>query len=57
MVTVLKSGATKRSIQAILKKLGSKRSRKGFEAHKFCGVIKLSEDALTVQKRLRNEWK
>ncbi len=56
MVTVLKSGATKSSIQAILKKLGSKRSKKGFEAHKFCGVIKLSEDALNIQKRLRNEW-
>jgi len=53
MVTVLKSGATK---QSILKKLGARRSKKGFEAHKFCGVLKINEDALTIQRRLRDEW-
>lgn len=56
MVTVLKSGATKSSIQTILKKLGAQRSKKGFEAHKFCGVLKINEDALTIQRRLRDEW-
>jgi predicted transcriptional regulator len=23
---------------------------------KYCGVIKLKEDPLTIQKKLRNEW-
>jgi len=46
MVIVLKSGATKQSIQSILKKLGARRLKKGFEAHKFCGVLNINEDAL-----------
>lgn len=29
---------------------------KGAATKKFCGVIKLKEDALTIQKRLRDEW-
>ncbi len=57
MVTVLKSGASKSSIQSILKKLGTRRSKKGFEAQKFCGILKIDEDALAIQKRLRDEWK
>lgn len=30
---------------------------KGVDTKKFCGVIKLKEDPLAVQKRLRDEWK
>lgn len=29
---------------------------KGVDTKKFCGVIKLKEDALTIQKKLRDEW-
>jgi len=27
------------------------------DTRKFCGVLKLKEDPLTIQKRLRDEWK
>ena len=29
---------------------------KAFDAKKFIGVLKVSKDALVIQKRLRNEW-
>jgi hypothetical protein len=29
---------------------------KGVDTHKFCGVIKLPKDALSIQKEFRNEW-
>jgi hypothetical protein len=29
---------------------------KGVDTKKFCGVLKLKEDALAVQKKLRDEW-
>lgn len=30
--------------------------RKGVDTVKFCGVIKLKEDPLVIQKKLRDEW-
>ena len=56
MVTVIKSGASKKSIETSIKKLSSSK-KKGFDANKFCGVIKLNEEPLDIQKRLRDEWK
>jgi hypothetical protein len=32
-------------------------NRKGFDANKFCGAIKLKEDPMDIQERLRDEWK
>ena len=29
---------------------------KGVNTLKYCGVIKLNEDPLIIQKRLRDEW-
>lgn len=29
---------------------------KGVDTKKFCGVIKLKEDPLTIQTKLRDEW-
>jgi hypothetical protein len=56
MVTVIKSGASKESIESSIKKL-SNSNKKGFDANKFCGVVKLNEEPLDIQKRLRDEWK
>jgi hypothetical protein len=57
MVTTIKKGASKKEIQALFKELESKKkSRKGFEAHKFCGVVKFKEDAINIQKKMRDEW-
>jgi hypothetical protein len=57
MVLILKKGASKKEIEAVTKKLSGIRRKKRFDAYKHCGVIKLKEDALAIQKRLRNEWK
>ncbi|MGZ3847083.1 MAG: hypothetical protein ACXVBJ_05940 [Flavisolibacter sp.] len=29
---------------------------KGVDTKKFCGVVKLKDDPLTIQMRLRDEW-
>ena len=58
MVTTIKKGATKAEIQSLFEKLTSRSNkRKGFDAHRFCGTVKFNEDAMDIQKRLRDEWK
>ncbi len=56
MVLILKDGATKKEIEEIEKKLYKKTGKSGFNAKKYNGIIKLNEDPLEIQKRLRNEW-
>lgn len=56
MVTVLKSGAGKRSIQTILKKLSKRKSGKRIDAYKYCGKVQFKEDGLVLQKQWRGEW-
>ncbi len=56
MVLILKDGATKKEIEEIEMKLYKKVNKTGFNAKKFNGVVKLKEDPLKIQKRLRNEW-
>ena len=53
MVTIIKKGSTQRRINQALKKI---RMQKGLDAFKFCGVIRLHEDALSIQKKMRDEW-
>jgi hypothetical protein len=55
MVLVLKKNSSKKEINILTKKLVSQ-TTKGFDAKKFNGVIGLKEDALEIQKKLRNEW-
>ncbi len=56
MVLVLKKGATKKEIESINQKLVRSQKRKLFDAKKHCGVIEIKEDALSIQKRMRDEW-
>ncbi len=56
MVLVLNKGASKKDIDLINKKLNQIPSRKKLDAKKYCGVIKLKEDPLAIQKKLRDEW-
>ena len=56
MIAVLKQGSSQSDIKTILEKLWSGRTRKGVDAHKYCGVLKLKQDALKIQKQLRDEW-
>lgn len=56
MVTILKQGATKKSIKGVLEKLSKINNPKGVDTYKYCGKISLKRDALILQKSLRNEW-
>lgn len=56
MITILKPGSTQLLISELWEKFNAKKKGKGIEARKFCGVLKLEEDPLAMQKRLRNEW-
>ncbi|WP_375579489.1 hypothetical protein ABWH96_21250 [Marivirga tractuosa] len=53
MVTVIKKGSNKEKIEAALSKL---KSRKSFDAYKYCGAVKLNKDPLQIQKQMRDEW-
>ena len=49
-----KTNKTKRKIAKIRR---SRRTKtKGVDTSKYCGTVKFDEDALAIQKRLRNEW-
>ena len=56
MVTLLKSGADKRSIQDVLKKLVEHPAKKGMDAFKHCGSVAFKKDGLALQKQWRDEW-
>jgi len=56
MVTLLKQGSTKENIHLVLKRLNNRRTIRGLDAYKYCGVIDLIEDSLEIQKKMRDEW-
>jgi hypothetical protein len=56
MVLVLKKGATKKEIEEIDKVLHQQKSKGGFDAKKYNGTMPLLEDAMSIQKKLRDEW-
>jgi hypothetical protein len=53
MVLVLKDKADIKKIQEFL---SERKRKKNFDAKKFCGAIKVDEDAIVIQNRLRDEW-
>ena len=54
MVLVLKKGATKQEMESISEKLRVVKG--GVNTRKYCGTIKLKEDPLAIQKKMRDEW-
>ena len=54
MVTIIKKGYSLSKIRKALK--NTEKNKKLFDASKYCGVIKINEDALKIQKKLRDEW-
>jgi hypothetical protein len=54
MVLVLKKGATKEEIIRVSQRLKLKPKKR--DLSRWCGIIKLKEDVLTIQKRMRDEW-
>lgn len=58
MVSTIKRGASKDEIRSLFLKIEKKNDlKKGFDAFKFCGVVKFKADALEIQKGMRDEWK
>ncbi len=53
MVTIIKKGTNKKEIEKTLSNL---KSAKKLDAYKYCGKIKLKEDPMVIQKKLRDEW-
>lgn len=37
--------------------MANKQPAKFFDARKYCGAIKFDEDALVIQRKLRDEWR
>jgi hypothetical protein len=54
MTVVLRKGEKPSRIK---KTFNALKKNKGFNAAKHCGVLKLREDPLDIQKRMRDEWK
>lgn len=54
MVLVLKKGTSKKEIETLNKKIKSKNH---LDLKKYSGIIKLNEDPLKIQKKMRDEWK
>ncbi|MGZ5242885.1 MAG: hypothetical protein ACXWEY_09300 [Bacteroidia bacterium] len=53
MVTIIKKGIAKKDIEKIFREV---KPRKKLDAKKYSGIIKLGEDPLEIQKKLRDEW-
>ncbi len=53
-MTLTKNSKTKNHVTRIRKSRNTK--VKGVDTLKYCGTVKYDEDALVIQKRLRNEW-
>jgi len=57
MTIVIKKSARKKEIDRLLKSSKNQRPKKILNASKYCGILKISEDPVTIQTKLRNEWK
>lgn len=55
MVVVLKKGASREEIEKLRIKPALKKPA-GVDTKKYCGVLKLKEDPLIIQKKMRDEW-
>lgn len=57
---VFRPGMTKAQIAALWKKVFAGRVRRSTkplpDIWQFCGVIKLKEDPMVIQQRMRDEW-
>ncbi|MBO9703257.1 MAG: hypothetical protein J7604_23785 [Sporocytophaga sp.] len=53
MVVTIRKSSKKEEIEKILSTINV---AKQLDVSKYCGKIKLSEDPLFIQKKLRDEW-
>ena len=57
MVTTINKKMKRQVINKILEDLQRNISERGIDAYKYCGIIDLINDPVSIQKSLRNEWK
>jgi len=54
MVLIIKRNSKNRKLKELT---NMPKTKRGFKASEYCGKVKVKEDAVTIQKKLRNEWK
>ena len=57
MTVVLKKNIEKVEFEKILKEINQSKKSKGVDTSRFCGILNLKNDPLTIQKEMRDEWK
>jgi hypothetical protein len=57
MTVIVENGINNQEFKKILSNIQDKKKSKPVDTMKYCGVIKLSQDPLIIQKEMRNEWK
>ena len=56
MVTIIRKGASKDKIKTLFEQSRKQKKTKKIDLQKYCGILNLKEDPLTLQKKWRNEW-
>ncbi|WP_418893018.1 hypothetical protein [Limibacterium fermenti] len=56
MITTLKQGESKIKMRQLIEALAKNRKPKHIDVHSYCGKIKLKEDPLSIQRKMRDEW-
>jgi hypothetical protein len=56
MIVVLKQCSNLREIQEAFGKISKMKPAKAIDAKKYCGVLKLKEQPIDTQKKMRDEW-
>jgi hypothetical protein len=57
MTVIIEKNVGKKEFEKILLSFREKKTAKGVDTSKHCGVIKLDKDPLVIQKEMRDEWK
>jgi hypothetical protein len=57
MTTIIKRTTTRKQLAALLKGKRRTRKAKGVDVKSFAGKLKLEDDPLAIQKRMRDGWK
>jgi len=58
MITTIKKGISKEKIKILFEKLATNsNSCRGFDAYNFRDAVKYNEEAMEIQKQLKDEWR
>lgn len=57
MVTIINKSVKKKDINKLLKSSNTEKPRKLLDAKKYYGILKLDDDPVKIQSKLRNEWR